>query len=91
MHNFTRDFTRRWRALVLMIKGFADIVIVDITAGQINHYFTEIAPCTVYPLYGNPCIEVWGPNTLFFKSFWGNGPPVPTPMADTILELFWNN
>ena len=35
-----------------MIKGFADIVIADITAGQINHYFAEIAPCTVYPLYG---------------------------------------
>ena len=35
-----------------MIKGFADIVIVDITAGQINHYFAEIAPRTVYPLYG---------------------------------------
>ena len=31
-----------------MIKGFADI-----TAGQINHYFAEIAPRTVYPLYGN--------------------------------------
>ena len=35
-----------------MFKGFADIVIADITAGQINHYFTEIAPRTVYPLYG---------------------------------------
>ena len=36
-----------------MIKGFADIVIADITAGQINHYFAEIAPRTVYQLYGN--------------------------------------
>ena len=45
------DFTR-WRARVLMIKGFADILIADITAGQINHYFAEIAPRTVYPLYG---------------------------------------
>ena len=35
-----------------MIKGFANILIADITAGQINHYFAEIAPCTVYPLYG---------------------------------------
>ena len=41
-----------WRARVLMIKGFADIVIAHITAGQINHYFAEIAPRTVYPLYG---------------------------------------
>ena len=35
-----------------MFKGFADIVIADTTAGQINHYFAEIAPRTVYPLYG---------------------------------------
>ena len=35
-----------------MIKGFADIVIAYITAGQINHYFAEIVPRTVYPLYG---------------------------------------
>ena len=35
-----------------MIKGFADIVIAHITAVQINHYFAEIAPRTVYPLYG---------------------------------------
>ena len=35
-----------------MIKGFAYIVITDITAGQINHYFAEIAHRTVYPLYG---------------------------------------
>ena len=35
-----------------MIKGFADIVIADFTAGQINHCFTEIAPHTVYPQYG---------------------------------------
>ena len=35
-----------------MFKGFADILIADITAGQINHYFAEIAPRTVYPLYG---------------------------------------
>ena len=33
-----------------MIKGFADI-----TAGQVNHYFVEIAPRTVYPLYGIIC------------------------------------
>ena len=25
-----------------MIKGFADIVIADITAGQINHYFQKL-------------------------------------------------
>ena len=30
-----------------MIEGFADI-----TAGHINHYFAEIVPRTVYPLYG---------------------------------------
>ena len=36
----------------MMIKGFADIVIADSTSGQINHYFAEIAPGTVYPLYG---------------------------------------
>ena len=38
-----------------MIKGLADIVIAHniITAGQINHYFAEIARRTVYPLYGN--------------------------------------
>ena len=35
-----------------MIKGFADIVIADITAWQINHYFAEIVPRTVYLLYG---------------------------------------
>ena len=37
---------------ILMLKRFADIVITDITAGQINHYFAEIVPRTVYPLYG---------------------------------------
>ena len=42
-----------WRARVLwLMSRFADIVIADITAGQINHYFAEIVPCTVYPLYG---------------------------------------
>ena len=41
-----------WGSYVLMIKEFAYIVIADITAGQINHYFAEIAPRTVYPLYG---------------------------------------
>ena len=47
-----------------MIKGFTDIVITDITVGQINHYFAEIVPRTVYPLYGtftattrNACIH----------------------------------
>ena len=35
-----------------MIKGFAYTVIADITAGQINHYFAEIAPRTVYQLHG---------------------------------------
>ena len=35
-----------------MTKGFADVIIVDITAGQKNHYITEIAPHTLYPLYG---------------------------------------
>ena len=34
-----------------MINGFADILIANITAGQINHYFAEIAPRTVYLLY----------------------------------------
>ena len=41
-----------------MIEGFADIVITDITAGQINHYFAEIAPRTVYPLYGIWCCGI---------------------------------
>ena len=41
------------RISVLMIKGFADIVIADITVGQINHYSAEIGPRTVYPLYGS--------------------------------------
>ena len=36
------------------IEGLADIVIAEITAGQINHYFAEIAPRTVYLLYGTP-------------------------------------
>ena len=36
-----------------MIKGFAYIVIADNTAGQINHYFAEIGPRTVYLLYSN--------------------------------------
>ena len=40
------------RARLLMTKGFADVIIVDITAGQKNHCFTEIAPHTLYPLYG---------------------------------------
>ena len=41
-----------WGARVLMIKGFTYIVITDIIAGQINHYFAEIASHTVHPLYG---------------------------------------
>ena len=40
-----------------MIKGFADIVIADITAGQINHYFAEIAPRIVYLLYAILCFR----------------------------------
>ena len=46
------DAITRWRARVLMIKGFADIVIADIIAEHTNHYSAEIAPRTVYPLYG---------------------------------------
>ena len=42
-----------------MIKGFADIVIADITAGLINHYFAEIAPLTVYPLYSTCLLIVF--------------------------------
>ena len=42
----------RLESTCFMIKGFADIVIADITAGQINHYFAEIASRRVYLLYG---------------------------------------
>ena len=45
-----------------MIKGFAGIVIADITAGQINHYFAEIALHTIYPLYGNTAYNTLLPN-----------------------------
>ena len=34
-----------------MIKEFADVIITDITAGQRNHFFAEIVPHTLYPLY----------------------------------------
>ena len=44
------DFTR-WRARVLMIKRVRRYC-NRITAGQIN-YYAEIAPCTVYQLYGS--------------------------------------
>ena len=52
---------RFYKALAsTMIKGLADVVIADITAGQINHYFAEIAPRTVYRLYGFiPCYSLW--------------------------------
>ena len=35
-----------------MNQEFTDVIIADITAGQKDHFFTEIAPCTLYLLYG---------------------------------------
>ena len=34
--------------MILLLKGFADIIIADITAGQKNRSFTEIWPHTLY-------------------------------------------
>ena len=34
-----------------MIKEFADVIIADITAGQKHHFFEEIVPHTLHPLY----------------------------------------
>ena len=39
------------RACILMIKVFADVLIIDITTGQKNHFFAEIVPHTLYLLY----------------------------------------
>ena len=58
IHNYTCSIPRFYTlesTCFMIIKGFMDIVITDITAGQINHYFTEVAPRPVYPLYGIVC------------------------------------
>ena len=34
------------------LKECTDVIIADITAGQKNHFSTEITPRTLYPLYG---------------------------------------